>query len=310
MPFNHTPVLLAETLRLLNLHPGDTVLDCTLGGGGHTRAIWDQLAGNVNLIAIDQDEQAVKNARKTLPPDITVVHDNFRNLRSVLVSLEIDQVDRVLFDLGVSSPQLDEGERGFSYSHDAPLDMRMDRRQSRTAYDLVNGLSAADLNRIFWEYGEERWAKRIAEFIVARRENAGNIKTTSELVEVIKQAIPSGARREGPHPAKRTFQALRIALNGELQVLAPAITAAVNALRPSGRLAIITFHSLEDRIVKQSLKELERGCICPPSLPVCICGHQPSIKTITKKPLLPKEDEIADNPRARSAKLRVAEKLG
>lgn len=310
MPFNHTPVLLAETLRLLNLHPGDTVLDCTLGGGGHTRAIWDQLAGNVKLIAIDQDEQAVRNARGTLPPGIVIVHDNFRNLRSVLMSLEIEQVDRVLFDLGVSSPQLDEGERGFSYNHDAPLDMRMDRRQSRTAYDLVNTLSAADLHQIMWEYGEERWAKRIAEFIVAHRESVGNISTTGELVEVIKQAIPSGARRDGPHPAKRTFQALRIALNGELSVLAPAIMSAVDALRPNGRLAIITFHSLEDRIVKQTLKELERGCICPPNLPVCVCGHLPKVKNITKKPLLPGEDEIANNPRARSAKLRVAEKLG
>lgn len=309
MPFTHQPVLLAPTLQWLGLKPGDTVLDCTLGGGGHTRAIWEQLRGDVRLIAIDQDEQAIRHARQTLPSEITLAHDNFRNLHSVLLSLGIDQVDRVLFDLGVSSPQLDQGDRGFSYNHDAPLDMRMDQRQGRSAHALVNELSAVDLAKIIWEYGEERWAKRIAEFIVAARTESGGINTTGELVSVIKRAVPAGARKDGPHPAKRTFQALRIALNGEMEVLQPAIEQAIEVLRPEGRVAVITFHSLEDRIVKQTFREAERGCVCPPNLPVCICGHQPKVKVLTKRPVLPDEAEVAENPRARSAKLRVAEKL-
>ncbi len=285
------------------------MLDCTLGGGGHTRAIWEQLGGHVRLIAIDQDEQAIRNAKQTLPSEITVVRDNFRNLHSVLLSLGIEQVDRVLFDLGVSSPQLDQGDRGFSYNHDAPLDMRMDQRQGQSAHSLVNQLSADELAKIIWEYGEERWAKRIAEFIVTARAESGGINTTGELVSVIKRAVPAGARKDGPHPAKRTFQALRIALNGEMEVLQPAILQAIEVLRPQGRIAVITFHSLEDRIVKQTLREAERGCVCPPNLPVCICGRQPKVKVLTKKPVLPDESEVAQNPRARSAKLRVAEKL-
>lgn len=309
MSFFHVPVLLEETLSLLDLHAGDIVLDCTLGGGGHTRAIWDRLAGDVRLIAIDQDEQAIAHARRTLPPQITLAHDNFRNLHSILLSLEISQVDRVLFDLGVSSPQLDEGDRGFSYQQDAPLDMRMDRRQPTTAFHLVNQLTTTELAEMIWEYGEERWAKRIAEFICQQRAEHGPIQTTGELVDVIKRAIPAKARQDGPHPAKRTFQALRIALNGELNVLRPALAAAVAALRPGGRLAVITFHSLEDRIVKQTMKELERGCTCPPGLPVCVCGKQPQIKIITRRPVLPAESELSRNPRARSAKLRVAERL-
>jgi 16S rRNA (cytosine1402-N4)-methyltransferase len=310
MPFLHQPVLLKETLETLQPKPGDIVVDCTLGGGGHTRAIWEKLNGDATMIGIDQDAKAIQNARESLPKAITLVHDNFRNLRSILMSLDIARADRVLFDLGVSSPQLDESERGFSYQHDAPLDMRMDRRQAETAYDLVNDLSAEELAKIIWDFGEERWSKRIAEFICRHRETVGPVQTTGELVEIIKRAVPAGARKDGPHPAKRTFQALRIALNGELRVLAPAIEAAVQALRPGGRVAVITFHSLEDRIVKQTLKELEHGCICPPDLPVCVCGRHPIIKIITRKPIVPAEDELTENPRARSAKLRVAEKLG
>ncbi|MGI6357629.1 MAG: 16S rRNA (cytosine(1402)-N(4))-methyltransferase RsmH [Bacillota bacterium] len=309
MSFIHQPVLLQQTLSWLNLQPGDTVLDCTLGGGGHTRAIWERLEGNVRLIAIDQDEQAISHAKQTLPAEITLAHDNFRNLRTVLLSLGVARVDKILFDLGVSSPQLDQGERGFSYNVDAPLDMRMDQRQHETAYHLVNRLSAEQLAQILWDYGEERWSKRIAEFIVQEREQKGSIRTTGELVAVIKRAIPAAARQGGPHPAKRTFQALRIALNGELQILKPAIEEAVEVLRPGGRVAMITFHSLEDRIVKQTFREIERGCTCPPNLPVCVCGRQSKLKVLTRKPVLPSAEEISSNPRARSAKLRVAERL-
>lgn len=310
MSFIHQPVLLEQTLSWLDLKPGDTVLDCTLGGGGHTRAIWERLQGDVRLFAIDQDEQAIANARRTLPREITLAHDNFRNLHTVLLSLGISQVDKILFDLGVSSPQLDRGERGFSYSVDAPLDMRMDQRQQETAHDLVNSLSAEQLAQIIWEYGEERWSKRIAKFIVAERKRQGSIETTGELVAVIKRAIPAAARQDGPHPAKRTFQALRIATNGELQVLRPAIDGAVDALCPGGRIAMITFHSLEDRIVKQAFREIERGCTCPPNLPVCVCGGRSKLKVLTRKPVLPSSEEIAANPRARSAKLRVAARVG
>jgi 16S rRNA (cytosine1402-N4)-methyltransferase len=309
LSFIHQPVLLQQTLSWLNLQPGDTVLDCTLGGGGHTRAIWERLEGNVRLIAIDQDEQAISHAKQTLPAEITLAHDNFRNLRTVLLSLGVARVDKILFDLGVSSPQLDQGERGFSYNVDAPLDMRMDQRQHETAYHLVNRLSAEQLAQILWDYGEERWSKRIAEFIVQEREQKGSIRTTGELVAVIKRAIPAAARQGGPHPAKRTFQALRIALNGELQILKPAIEEAVEVLRPGGRVAMITFHSLEDRIVKQTFREIERGCTCPPNLPVCVCGRQSKLKVLTRKPVLPSAEEISSNPRARSAKLRVAERL-
>ena len=309
MSFIHQPVLLEQTLSWLDLKPGDTVLDCTLGGGGHTRAIWERLQGDVRLIAIDQDEQAIANARRTLPREITLAHDNFRNLHTVLLSLGISQVDKILFDLGVSSPQLDRGERGFSYSVDAPLDMRMDQRQQETAHDLVNSLSAEQLAQIIWEYGEERWSKRIAKFIVAERKRQGSIETTGELVAVIKRAIPAAARQDGPHPAKRTFQALRIATNGELQVLRPAIDGAVDALCPGGRIAMITFHSLEDRIVKTVFQRYSAGCICPKELPICVCHNLPKGKIITKKPLRASEKEIEENHRATSAKLRIIEKI-
>ena len=308
MSFVHEPVLLEETLQLLAPHPGEIAVDCTLGGGGHTKAIWQQMQSTGRLIAIDQDLAAISHAQAVLPPQITVVHDNFRNLRSILLALGISHVHRVLFDLGVSSPQLDEAERGFSYQQDAPLDMRMNLQGNTTASQLVNELSEEELARIIWEYGEERWSKRIAKFVVSERTEEGPIKPTGQLVDIIKRAVPAGARRDGPHPAKRTFQALRIAVNNELDVLTSALRSAVDVLAPGGRIAVITFHSLEDRIVKQTFRQLERGCTCPPHLPICVCGKKPMLKVITKKPLVPSQREIERNPRARSSKLRVAER--
>lgn len=295
-------------MRLLAPRPGDIAVDCTLGGGGHTKAMWQKMECSGRLIAIDQDLVAIANAKATLPPEITVVHDNFRNLHSILLALDITKADRIFFDLGVSSPQLDEPERGFSYQHDAALDMRMNSTSGTTAAQLVNELPETELASIIWDYGEERWAKRIAEFIVARRSQEGPIATTGQLVDVIKRAIPAGARRDGPHPAKRTFQALRIAVNHELDVLSSALETAIDVLAPGGRVAVITFHSLEDRIVKQVFREQEKGCVCPPRLPVCVCGQKPKVAVITKKPVLPQSEEIERNPRSRSAKLRVAER--
>lgn len=308
MDFVHEPVLLTETLELLAPRPGEIAVDCTLGGGGHTRAIWQEMQGEGRLIAIDQDAAAISHAQATLPPAITVVHDNFRNLRSILLALDIGQVNRILFDLGVSSPQLDEAERGFSYQQDAALDMRMNPESATTAAQLVNELPQDELARIIWDFGEERWGKRIAEFIVTYREEQGPIITTGQLVDIIKRAIPAGARRDGPHPAKRTFQALRIAVNNELDFLSSALEAAIDVLAPGGRIAVITFHSLEDRIVKQVFRQQEKGCICPPRLPACVCGQKPKLLVVTKKPVAPNREEIDRNPRARSAKLRVAER--
>lgn len=308
MTFEHRPVLLNETLDLLAVQPGDVFVDCTLGGGGHTRAVLDRLGGKVSVIGIDQDATAIQHARATLPSNVTIVQDNFRNLKSIILSSGLQRVNRILMDLGVSSPQLDEAERGFSYQHDAPLDMRMDRRRSTTARQLVNELPEDELARIIQEYGEERWAKRIARFVVEQR-NQAPIESTGELVRVIKKAIPQGAREEGPHPAKRTFQALRIAVNGELDIIEPALRDAVELLSPGGRLAVITFHSLEDRIVKHSFKEMEKGCVCPPRLPTCICGKRPMIELVNRKPVVASEAELESNPRSRSAKLRVAEKV-
>lgn len=308
MDFVHEPVLLTETLQLLAPRPGEIAVDCTLGGGGHTRAIWQKMQGEGRLIAIDQDTAAISHARATLPSVITVVHDNFRNLRSILMALDIGQVNRILFDLGVSSPQLDEAERGFSYQQDAALDMRMNPEGATTAAQLVNELPEDELARIIWDFGEERWGKRIAKFIVTYREEQGPISTTGQLVDIIKGAIPAGARRDGPHPAKRTFQALRIAVNNELDFLSSALEAAIDVLAPGGRIAVITFHSLEDRIVKQVFRQQEKGCICPPRLPACVCGQKPKLLVVTKKPVAPTREEIGRNPRARSAKLRVAER--
>jgi len=313
MEFVHKPVMLDECIEFLNIRPDGVYVDCTLGGAGHSSEILKRLGKNGLLIGIDQDENAIKAAIKRLSEIKTqgkfvIEHTNFENIREVIEKQKINSVDGVLLDLGVSSHQLDEGERGFSYQHDAPLDMRMDRNNPVNAEILVNTLSKEELARIIREYGEENWATRIAEFIVRQRE-IQKIRTTGELVEIIKAAIPARARRTGPHPAKRTFQAIRIAVNRELEVLENLLKEAADILNPGGRIAIITFHSLEDRIVKKAFREMSEGCICPKDLPKCVCGIEPKLKIITRKPVTPKEEEIEANPRSRSAKLRVAERL-
>ncbi len=263
------------------------------------------------LIAIDQDPNALAAAKQTLgdkAAQVVFIHSNFLHIERIVTELQCEPVDGILFDLGVSSPQLDAAERGFSYRHDAPLDMRMDPSSPVTAADLLATLTEEELAKILLEYGEERWARRIARFIVEERRRSP-IMTTGHLVDVIKAAIPKGARSAGPHPARKTFQALRIAVNRELEVLERALVDAIKLLRPRGRIAVISFHSLEDRIVKQTFARLAAGCTCPPELPVCICGKQAELRILTRKPIVPTEREIADNPRARSAKLRVAEKV-
>lgn len=283
-------------------------MDGTLGGGGHSEEILKRLTTG-KLIAIDRDEEAILAAKERLKDykNVIYIKDNFKNIKEILRNLGIEKVDGILLDLGVSSYQLEEVERGFSYMKDAPLDMRMDKTSPFSAYDVVNRYSEKELERVIREYGEEKWASRIAKFIVEERKK-GDIKTTSQLVEIIKKAIPASARRTGPHPAKRTFQAIRIEVNEELKDLDKALEDMVEVLRGKGRIAVITFHSLEDRIVKNTFKKLENPCTCPPGLP-CTCGKQPVIKIITKKPILPSKEEVEENPRSRSAKLRVAEKL-
>lgn len=310
MEFYHQPVLLTEMIDWLNVQPNGVYLDCTLGGGGHSLAVLSA-EPRCRVIGIDQDPMALEAAKARLAPyrsQVFFVHRNFRYLDQVLIELNISQVDGILFDLGVSSPQLDQGERGFSYQHDARLDMRMDPNTTVTAYDLVNGLSKAELAKIIRDYGEERWAERIAEFIVNHRQKQP-ITTTGDLVRVIKAAIPKKAREEGPHPAKRTFQALRIAVNDELQALEEALSKAIKFLKPQGRLCVITFHSLEDRIVKNTFKKFSDPCTCPPGLPVCVCGKKPLVQILTRKPVLPSRAELEINPRSRSAKLRVCERI-
>jgi len=308
--FQHLSVLLAETVDAVLTNPDGIYVDCTLGGGGHAAALASRLSPAALLIGIDQDPAAIAAGRERLATAVCrveLVQDNFRNLDKILDELNIAAIDGVIFDLGVSSHQLDVAERGFSYMHDGPLDMRMNPDSKLSAADIVNNYSEAELTRIIREYGEERWAKRIAEFIVRARASAP-IKTTGQLAEIIKQAIPASARRDGPHPAKRTFQAIRITVNDELNILAGALKTAIERLKPGGRIAVITFHSLEDRIAKQTLQDLAKGCICPPRLPVCVCQHQPLVK-ILGKPIVPSATEVANNPRARSDKLRVAEKV-
>ena len=285
-------------------------MDCTLGGAGHSSHILKKLSSKGTLIGIDQDNDALKAAKEKLKnySNVKFVHNNFYNIDSILTSLDIPNVDGILMDLGVSSYQLDEGERGFSYMKDAPLDMRMDRDRDFSAYDVVNTYSEEDLYRIIRDYGEEKFAKRIAKFIVDRR-NDKPIETTLELVDIIKAAIPAKARREGPHPAKRTFQAIRIEVNGELAILNKAIEDGVKHLNKGGRMAIITFHSLEDRIVKLKYRELANPCTCPKEFPVCVCGRKPLVKIISRKAIEPSKEEVEENPRSRSAKLRVLEKL-
>ena len=300
-----------ETLAALTVKPAGTYVDCTLGGAGHARRIADRLSPAGRLIGLDQDEAAICAAKERLAGvscRVDVVRSNFRALASVLQSLGVTSVDGVLFDLGVSSHQIDTAERGFSYMQDAPLDMRMDRTRSLSAREVVNEYSEEELWCIFRDYGEERWAKRIAEFVVKARAERP-VETTGELVDIVCRAVPKGVRRVAVgHPAKRIFQALRIEVNDELGILRGSVESAVHALRAGGRIAVITFHSLEDRIVKTAFKELARGCICPPELPVCICGHRPELKVLGKAKK-PSAEEAEENPRAKSAKLRAAEKL-
>lgn len=308
MEFKHVSVLLDECLQALNIKENGTYVDCTLGGAGHTKEILKRLRGG-KLIGIDQDTDALNNAREALMAydQVILVHSNFEEIKKIIQEHAPEGVDGILMDLGVSSYQLDEGERGFSYMKDAPLDMRMNREDDLSAYDVVNGYEEEDIWRVIRDYGEEKFAKRIAGFIIKARSEKP-IETTLELVEIIKAAIPAKARREGPHPAKRTFQAIRIEVNRELTIIRNTILDAVNGLKPEGRLAIITFHSLEDRIVKNTYKELMYPCTCPSNMP-CICGKTATVKILTKKPILPGELEIEENPRSRSAKLRVLEKI-
>ena len=305
--FLHQPVLLHETIGELVTKKDGIYVDCTLGGGGHSEAILSA-SPDTRVIGIDQDMEAIKASAKRLAPyggRAIFVWDNFSHLDEILGKLHMEKVDGVLMDLGISSPQLDHGERGFSYQQDAPLDMRMNREgKTLTARDLVNNLPEEELSQLIYRYGEERWAKRIAAFIVERRAKAP-IETTGELVEIIKAAIPKKVRESGHHPAKKTFQALRIAVNNELKIIAPAMEAAAEHLNPGGKLAVISFHSLEDRIVKETMKYLAQDCVCPPSQAICTCNKQQLLKISVRKPICPSETELAENPRARSAKLRV-----
>ncbi len=309
MEFKHVSVLLEETIDALNIKEDGIYVDCTLGGGGHSFEIAGRLSEKGRLIGIDQDTCALEAAKERLKEfnNITYVHNNFYNIDEILRDLDIPKIDGIMMDLGVSSYQLDEAERGFSYMKDAPLDMRMNREDTLSAYGVVNSYSETELYRVIKEYGEDNFAKRIAKFIVQRREKE-SIKSTGELVEIIRSAIPAKFQKEG-HPAKRTFQAIRIEVNRELQILNKAVEDSVNHLNKSGRIAIITFHSLEDRIIKNKFKNLENPCTCPPDFPICVCGKNPYIKVITKKPVEPSEEEMNVNSRSKSAKLRVAERI-
>ena len=310
MEYEHYSVMLNECIDSLNIKPDGIYVDATLGMGGHSYEIARQLKTG-RLISIDRDIKALERAVMRLEPvmdRITLVHANFRDLNDILNDLGIDKVDGLLFDLGVSSPQLDESERGFSYMTDAPLDMRMDQSDSVTAADIVNGWSYDRLKRILYDFGEERYAPRIAEAIVRNRENK-RIETTLQLVDIIKSAMPGQALREAQHPAKRSFQAIRIAVNEELEAISEVLSTATDRLKPSGRLVVISFHSLEDRIVKNAISSRENGCTCPRDFPICVCGFVQTLRSINKKPLLPAEAEVEENPRSRSAKLRIAERV-
>lgn len=306
----HVSVLLDECIENLAIKPDGIYVDGTLGLGGHSYEIASRLTTG-RLIGIDRDETAIARAGERLAPfagKITLVHGNFSDTASILDDFGIDAVDGMLFDLGVSSPQLDEAERGFSYMSDAPLDMRMDRSEGLTAYDVVNDYSADRLNRIFWDYGEERYARRISAAIIAAREKKP-VETTFELVDIIKGVLPAAALREKQHPAKRCFQAIRIAVNDELGAISALMDTAPDKLKTGGRLCVISFHSLEDRIVKSGIAARENGCTCPREAPICTCGFIKTLKSVCRKPILPGADEIERNPRARSAKLRVAERV-
>ena len=308
--FHHVSVLLEECMEGLNIRPDGIYVDGTLGGAGHSSRIAALLTTG-RLIGIDRDPVALKAAAQRLEPwkdRVTLVHSNFCDIATVLKDLGIDGVDGILLDLGVSSPQLDDGERGFSYMADAPLDMRMNAEDTLTAKTVVNTWSYEELRRILYAYGEERYAPQIASAICRRRE-ARPIETTLELVDVIRGAMPPAALREKQHPAKRSFQAIRIAVNDELGSVEKVMVDAIPCLNPGGRLAVITFHSLEDRLVKNGMAEAAKGCTCPPSFPVCVCGNKPKVKLISRKPIVSTQKELDDNPRARSAKLRICEKL-
>ena len=308
--FYHVSVLLQECLDGLNIKPDGIYVDGTLGGAGHSSQIAKRLTTG-RLIGIDRDPVALKAAGERLAPyadRVTLVHSNFCEIAQVLDDLGIEAVDGILLDLGVSSPQLDDGSRGFSYMVDAPLDMRMNNEDPVTAKDIVNTWSYEELRRILFDYGEERYAPRIADAICRRREEKP-IETTLELVDIIRSAMPAAALREKQHPAKRSFQAIRIAVNDELGAVRKVMEAAIPRLNPGGRLAIITFHSLEDRIVKNAMADAAKGCTCPPSFPVCVCGKKPQVKLVTRKPITASDAELEANPRSRSAKLRVCEKM-
>ncbi len=311
MEFKHTSVLLHETVDGLNVKPDGVYVDGTLGGGGHSSELCSRLSEQGLLIGIDRDRDALEAAEKVLSQykcRKIFVQDNYSNIKNILAELKIDKIDGAMLDLGVSSFQLDNPERGFSYMQDAPLDMRMNQDDAFSAENVVNDYSEAELKRIIKDYGEERWASRIAGFIVKARAEK-RITSTGELVDIIKAAVPASARRDGPHPAKRTFQAIRIEVNDELGQLRKAAEDFVDVLDVKGRLAIITFHSLEDRIVKETFAKYINPCTCPPGLPVCVCGNKPLLKKITKKPVIAGEEELGKNPRSRSAKLRVVEKV-
>jgi len=308
--YGHRPVLLDECLEALNIRPDGIYIDGTLGRAGHSLEIARRLTTG-RLISIDRDETAIEAAKERLKDymdHVTLVHSNFDRVGEILEEFNISGVDGMLFDLGVSSPQLDEAQRGFSYMNDAPLDMRMDRTAYLTARHVVNEWSYEELRRILFDFGEERYAPAIAKGICRARESAP-IETTAQLVDIIKSSMPPAALREKQHPAKRSFQAIRIAVNGELDALPPMLEAAAEVLNVGGRLAIISFHSLEDRIIKKTMQELATGCTCPPNFPVCVCGKKPKMKLVSRKPIVSGAAELEYNPRARSAKLRVAEKL-
>jgi 16S rRNA (cytosine1402-N4)-methyltransferase len=313
MEFNHKPVMLNECIDYLNIKPDGIYIDGTLGGAGHSSHIYKSLNEYGALIGLDQDYFAIEVSAKRIKElggqgKVYLINSNFKNLKDICIDLNISGVEGVLLDLGVSSHQLDEAERGFGYQHDAPLDMRMDRNNELSAEIVVNEYDEKRIKEIIRDYGEEKWASRIAEFIVRERKKK-RIGTTHELVNVIKAAIPSAARREGPHPAKRTFQAIRIEVNNELGILEKTIDDTVSVLNPGGRLLIITFHSLEDRIVKNEFIKKAKPCICPESFPVCVCGRKPEVELLTRKPIVPSKEELEENPRSRSAKLRVLKKL-
>lgn len=310
MDFEHASVLLDETIRELKIKPDGIYVDGTLGGGGHAFHVLNRLSEKGRYIGIDQDEDAIRASTKRLAPfqdKVTIVRDNYVNMPKVLKDLGISRVDGILLDLGVSSFQLDEKDRGFTYREDVPLDMRMDQRQTFSARDIVNGYSEQELYHIIRDYGEDKFAKNIAKHIAAEREKAP-IETTGQLIEVIKHAIPMKVRAVGGHPAKRTFQAIRIECNRELEVLKTSLDQMIELLNPEGRLCIITFHSLEDRIVKRAFRKNENPCTCPPNFPICTCGNESKGKVITRKPIIPTEEELMRNKRAKSSKLRVFER--